>query len=96
MKHLRKLQRRFQDYLIGGSEDIEQDIISTDTALAEHRLGTYYNAYRIRLIDCLAVDYAAPGEFDSPHFRSRMMTCCVTSMSLRNSAQATSTATFRC
>ena len=59
MKHLRKLQLRFQDYLVGGSEDIEQDIISTNTALAEHRLGTYYNAYRIRLIDCLAVDYAA-------------------------------------
>ena len=30
MKQLRELQRRFQDYLIGGSEDIERDIISTD------------------------------------------------------------------
>ena len=59
MKHLRELQLRFQDYLISGSEDIEQDIISTENALAEHRLGTYYNAYRIRLIDCLAVDYSA-------------------------------------
>jgi len=59
MKHLRELQLRFQDYLVSGAEDIEQDIISTEDALAEHRLGTYYNAYRIRLIDCLAVDYAA-------------------------------------
>jgi len=59
MKHLRELQLRFQNYLIGDSDEIEQDIISTDTALAEHRLGTYYNAYRIRLIDCLAVDYSA-------------------------------------
>ena len=59
MNHLRDLQLRFQDYLIGGSDDIEQDIISTENALAEHRLGTYYNAYRIRLIDCLAVDYSA-------------------------------------
>ncbi len=59
MSHLRDLQLRFQDYLIDGSEDIEQDIISTENALAEHRLGTYYNAYRIRLIDCLAVDYSA-------------------------------------
>ena len=58
MKHLRELQQRFQDYLVTGSEAIEQDIISTDDALAEHRLGTYYNAYRIRLIDCLAVDYS--------------------------------------
>lgn len=59
MTHLRDLQLRFQDYLTGVSEDIEQDIVSTDDALAQHRLGTYYNAYRIRLIDCLAVDYSA-------------------------------------
>jgi hypothetical protein len=57
--HLRNLQQRFQDYLIGVSEDIEKDIVSTGDALAEHRLGAYYNAYRIRLIDCLAVDYSA-------------------------------------
>jgi hypothetical protein len=63
MTHLRKLQLRFQDYLIGGAEDIEQDIVSTADALAEHRLGTYYNAYRIRLIDCLAVDYSALEKF---------------------------------
>lgn len=59
MSHLRELQLRFQDYLLGVSEDIEDDIVSTDDALAEHRLGAYYNAYRIRLIDCLAVDYSA-------------------------------------
>ncbi len=59
MSHLRDLQLRFQEYLIDGSQDIEQDIISTENALAEHRLGTYYNAYRIRLIDSLAVDYSA-------------------------------------
>lgn len=56
---LRELQLRFQEYLVGGAEDIQRDIVSTDDALAEHRLGTYYNAYRIRLIDCLAVDYSA-------------------------------------
>ncbi len=59
MSHLRELQLRFQDYLTGKSEDIENDIVSTENALAEHRLGAYYNAYRIRLIDGLAVDYAA-------------------------------------
>lgn len=59
MTRLHDLQLRFLDYLVGGSEDIESDIIGTDNALAEHRLGTYYNAYRIRLIDCLAVDYSA-------------------------------------
>lgn len=59
MSHLRELQLRFQDYLLGVSEDIQGDIVSTEDALAEHRLGAYYNAYRIRLIDCLAVDYSA-------------------------------------
>ncbi|MCK5667025.1 MAG: putative DNA-binding domain-containing protein, partial [Thiotrichaceae bacterium] len=41
----------------GKSEDFENDIISTEDALAEHRLGAYYNAYRIRLIDSLATDF---------------------------------------
>ncbi|MCP4331072.1 MAG: DUF2063 domain-containing protein [Gammaproteobacteria bacterium] len=59
MSHLRELQLRFQDYLVGGSEAIEADIVSTENALAEHRLGAYYNAYRIRLINALAVDYPA-------------------------------------
>ena len=59
MSHLRDLQLRFQDYLIDGSQAIEADIVSTATALAEHRLATYYNAYRIRLIDALAIDYSA-------------------------------------
>ena len=63
MKHLRELQLRFQNYLTDGVDDIEQDIVSTADALAEHRLGTYYNAYRIRLIDCLAVDYSALEKF---------------------------------
>ena len=59
MTDLRQLQLRFQDYLVGASDEIEADIVSTEDALAEHRLGAYYNAYRIRLIDCLAVDYQA-------------------------------------
>jgi hypothetical protein len=59
MSRLRDLQRRFQAYLVDGSDQIEQDIVSSEGALAEHRLGAYYNAYRIRLIDALAVDYSA-------------------------------------
>ncbi len=59
MSDLRSLQLRFQNYLTGISDEIESDIISTPEALAEHRLGAYYNAYRIRLIDALAVDYSA-------------------------------------
>lgn len=56
---LRALQLRFQNYLEGNSEDFKQHIVSTENALAEHRLGAYYNAYRIRLIDCLATDFPA-------------------------------------
>jgi hypothetical protein len=63
MSQLRDLQLRFQDYLVDGSPAIEGDITSTATALAEHRLGAYYNAYRIRLIDALAVDYSALEKF---------------------------------
>ena len=59
MSDLRKLQCRFQNYLVGVSNEIENDIVSTPDALAEHRLGAYFNAYRIRLIDVLAVDYSA-------------------------------------
>lgn len=59
MTRLRELQQRFQGYLISGDEAIEKDIISTSDALAEHRLGAYYNAYRFRLIDILALDYKA-------------------------------------
>ena len=56
---LRTLQQRFKAYITGQSEDFEQDIISTEQAQAEHRLGAYYNAYRLRLIECLATDFSA-------------------------------------
>jgi len=58
MTELQSLQRRFQDYLRGSSDEIEKDIVSSSDALAEHRLGIYFNAYRIRLIDCLATEYS--------------------------------------
>ena len=55
---LRALQLRFQAYIEDVSEDFIDDIISTTEARAEHRLAAYYNAYRLRLIDCLANDYS--------------------------------------
>lgn len=54
---LRPLQRRFQSYLVGTSEDFIQDVVSSENALAEHRLAAYYNAYRARLISSLANDF---------------------------------------
>lgn len=55
---LKKIQQRFKDYITGHSEDFVNDIVSTEEALAEHRLGAYYNAYRLRLIEALASDYS--------------------------------------
>jgi len=57
MNHLRQLQLRFQDYLTDDNQAFFKDIVSTEDALAEHRLAAYYNAYRIRLIDCLENDF---------------------------------------
>ncbi len=59
MRQLHELQARFQAYLETGDDAIEEDILGSADAHAEHRLAVYYNAYRIRLIDCLAVDYPA-------------------------------------
>ncbi len=59
MRQLHELQARFQAYLETGDDAIEKDILSSADTHAEHRLAVYYNAYRFRLIDCLAVDYPA-------------------------------------
>ncbi len=58
VSELRALQLRFQDYIEGRSQDFSRDIVSSADAQADHRLAAYYNAYRLRLIDCLATDYA--------------------------------------
>lgn len=55
---LKQIQQRFKAYITGQSEDFVNDIVSTEEALAEHRLGAYYNAYRLRLIEALANDYS--------------------------------------
>lgn len=57
MSHLRELQQGFQNYLLHDQAGFEQHIIGTAEALSEHRLAVYFNAYRGRLIDCLATDF---------------------------------------
>jgi hypothetical protein len=54
---LRDLQLRFQRYLETGDPQFEHDIVGSDDAQAGHRLAAYYNAYRLRLIDCLETDF---------------------------------------
>ncbi len=59
MTKLADLQRKFQQYLENDRADITQHIVTTDKALAKHRLAAYYNAYRARLIEALAFDFPA-------------------------------------
>jgi len=59
MSNLVKLQRQFQQYIEGENEQIIEHIVTTQDAIAEHRLGAYYNAYRARLIEALAFDFPA-------------------------------------
>ena len=58
MAELKSLQERFQDYLMFDSERFREEIVSTDDATADHRLAVYFNAYRIRLLECLESDFS--------------------------------------
>lgn len=58
MKDLRQLQKDFADYLKGNREStIQADIASDEKADAAERMGFYHDAYRLRLIDVLSMDY---------------------------------------
>ena len=51
------MQQAFQDYLLKDADGVSEHISDASGALPEHRLATYYNAYRLRLIDALSVNY---------------------------------------
>ena len=57
MTDLRHIQQAFQRYLTDDDEAISGFIVSSATAKAEHRLATYFNAYRVRLINGLGINY---------------------------------------
>jgi len=57
MSALTELQQGFQQYLLHDQSGFEQHIVGTQEAQAEHRLAVYFNAYRARLIECLATDF---------------------------------------
>lgn len=63
MADLQTLQSEFQQYIEGGNDGFVEHIVNTDTALAEHRLAAYYNAYRARLIEAIAFDFPATQAF---------------------------------
>ena len=58
MKDLKQLQDEFADYLRGNLRSaIREDIISDEKAHQDERLGFYHDAYRLRLIEVLSLDY---------------------------------------
>lgn len=63
MAKLEQLQTQLQQYIEGENELIIKQIVNSDDAQAGHRLAAYYNAYRVRLIDAIAVDFPALQHF---------------------------------
>ena len=58
MKNLKQLQNEFAEYLFGNRNSaIREDIISDEKADRDERLGFYHDAYRLRLIEVLSLDY---------------------------------------
>jgi hypothetical protein len=57
MTGLAKLQAVFQEHVIDQSPDSAAAFVGDETASADARLGVYYDAYRLRLIECLRNDF---------------------------------------
>jgi hypothetical protein len=57
MTGLHTLQTRFQDYLINDSAGMLQHVAEDPRLCAEKRLKIYFDAYRIRLLEILKMDF---------------------------------------
>jgi hypothetical protein len=70
MNPLLQTQREFQRHILCGEGDIAEEISGPDQAFRDTRLGVYYDAYRLRLIEVLGSDFetlrafAGEEEFD--------------------------------
>ena len=58
-KTLAELQTALQDFLLDKNTDADYLTLETAAFSRQERLGIYYNAYRLRLIDALSNDYPA-------------------------------------
>jgi len=71
MSALLRTQSAFQGYVLRGDGDIAGEIAGPDEAFRNTRLGVYYDAYRLRLIEVLGSDFetlkafAGEAAFDS-------------------------------
>lgn len=64
MKDLRQLQEDFKAYLIDKRHSaIEGDIVSDEKADVAERMGFYHDAYRLRLIEVLSLDYPVVAKY---------------------------------
>ncbi len=59
MSALQTLQREFQDFVLDGRAEIVQRVVGTSSVDPARRLGVYYDAYRLRLIEALQTDYTS-------------------------------------
>jgi len=57
MTELENLQTRFQKQVMTGQDEVAGLFVGDGTATAEQRLGVYYDAYRLRLIEILTGDF---------------------------------------
>ncbi len=57
MQALKELQSQFQNYLMNGSTLVLPEIVNDKKLSAEKRLKVYFDAYRIRLMEILKLDY---------------------------------------
>jgi len=56
---LGSLQQSFQQFLLSGEPVIRDQIAGTETCDADTRLGVYFDAYRLRLLEALETDFIA-------------------------------------
>jgi Putative DNA-binding domain len=57
MNELARIEAEFQQYVLVGDQRIAREIAGPDDAYRDTRLGIYFDAYRLRLIEVLGKDY---------------------------------------
>lgn len=57
MTQLANLQTLFQSNVVAGDAEAVPEFVGDENASAEERLGVYYEAYRLRLLEALQIDF---------------------------------------
>ncbi|MFA6303998.1 MAG: DNA-binding domain-containing protein [Legionella sp.] len=57
MTELQQLQHQFQQFVLTGSSDINSSIVTTKDLNSDLRLGIYKDAYRLRLLESLRINF---------------------------------------